>query len=362
MGITASDAKILSGMFLRHGIEGNCLTMGRQDIMFSHPEFELVQQQLLTHMDCSEDYSSGAYERPQNHIEDDEDYLSDTEFFTRLGLTSVESVDASTFEGSTYAFDLNHEGLADQLGKQYDVIIDSGTAEHIFHLPNFLKNIVDCLKVGGVAIHFLPVNNFVDHGFYQFSPTLFYDFYRANDFSTLEMMLIFSCDEFGNNLTWRKYNPGEFDRVSKDEIEDKYFTIAAFFRKKETSTSNAIPQQRIYSDDVNWQLGLSGTCIDGKPDFEVLTGPFARCSGHCWRVRLKNVSIMGDSPAATKASTLVLLEDGMVLGSAHALHDDIRQLGLGRYSHWEGYLFFSTSDNSDPNNNGRVYVLKNLVD
>ena len=30
-------------------------------------------------------------------------------------------------------------------------------------------------------------------------------------------------------------------------------------------------------------------------------------------------------------------------------------MGSGRFSHWGGNLFFSTSDNTDPNTNGRVY-------
>jgi hypothetical protein len=50
------------------------------------------------------------------------------------------------------------------------------------------------------------------------------------------------------------------------------------------------------------------------------------------------------------------MEDDRVLGPGQALHDDIRRHGAGRYSHWERTLYFSTSDNSDPNANGRSYV------
>jgi hypothetical protein len=54
-------------------------------------------------------------------------------------------------------------------------------------------------------------------------------------------------------------------------------------------------------------------------------------------------------------SSLVVLEDGRPLQGAGALHDEIRQLGCGRYSHWGDTLYFSTSDNSDPAGNGRAY-------
>jgi hypothetical protein len=55
-------------------------------------------------------------------------------------------------------------------------------------------------------------------------------------------------------------------------------------------------------------------------------------------------------------SVLVVLEDGLPLARAHAGHDEIRQLGRGRYSHWSGTIYFATSDDSDPRTNGRSYT------
>jgi hypothetical protein len=55
-------------------------------------------------------------------------------------------------------------------------------------------------------------------------------------------------------------------------------------------------------------------------------------------------------------SNLELRENGSLLGSAHSAHDDIRSQGGGRFSHWYNYLYFSTSDGTDPRVNGRAYV------
>jgi hypothetical protein len=52
-----------------------------------------------------------------------------------------------------------------------------------------------------------------------------------------------------------------------------------------------------------------------------------------------------------------LFEDGILLPRPNALHVDIGQKGRGRYSLWQGYLIFSTSDGSDPRTNGRRYEL-----
>lgn len=55
-------------------------------------------------------------------------------------------------------------------------------------------------------------------------------------------------------------------------------------------------------------------------------------------------------------SRIRLFEDGNPLGPPHADHDEIRQLGAGRYSHWFDHVFFSTCDGSDPRENGRRYT------
>jgi hypothetical protein len=51
------------------------------------------------------------------------------------------------------------------------------------------------------------------------------------------------------------------------------------------------------------------------------------------------------------------LEDGRPTGEAHSGHRDIAQQGRGLYSHWAQTLYFSATDNSDPNENGRTYSL-----
>ena len=78
---------------------------------------------------------------------------------------------------------------------------------------------------------------------------------------------------------------------------------------------------------------------------------FTPDSGHCFSF---NVPREWTSDAGG-VSAIRLLEDGQHLGPAIANHAEIRKLGEGRYSHWGSVVFFATSDNSDPNTNGRVY-------
>ena len=50
-----------------------------------------------------------------------------------------------------------------------------------------------------------------------------------------------------------------------------------------------------------------------------------------------------------------VLENGKDLGPGQASHDEIRQIGGGRYSTWGNSIWFSASDNSDCAKNGRAY-------
>ncbi len=63
----------------------------------------------------------------------------------------------------------------------------------------------------------------------------------------------------------------------------------------------------------------------------------------------------GDSSGAAAVSRVVVYENNVVLGPAHSPHELIRTTGKGAYSHWRTSLYLSTSDNSDPRNNGRRY-------
>ncbi len=61
------------------------------------------------------------------------------------------------------------------------------------------------------------------------------------------------------------------------------------------------------------------------------------------------------APGVEVSGPLVLFEDGFPLGPGDAQHADIRNKGQGLYSHWGGHLYFSSSDGTDPQGNGRVY-------
>jgi hypothetical protein len=106
--------------------------------------------------------------------------------------------------------------------------------------------------------------------------------------------------------------------------------------------------------------------VDDQPRRLRLLPPFVADTGKAWQVSLSlsplfsELNGLGDDLDHLERSPLRLSEDGAPLGPPHARHLAIRQHGGGRYSHWAlGHvLLFSTSDNSDPNANGREYCVE----
>lgn len=78
--------------------------------------------------------------------------------------------------------------------------------------------------------------------------------------------------------------------------------------------------------------------------------------GNCWITPVP-IYLPSDQESA---SSLALFENGRPLGPGHQSHDDIRTKGAGRFCHWGAQIYFSTSDNTDPRNNGRHYHVEEV--
>jgi hypothetical protein len=109
-------------------------------------------------------------------------------FLKALGAEEVCSFDASAFEGASHTHDFNFP-VGDELRGRFTAVIDGGTLEHIFDFPTAVRNCMEMLEVGGHFLGLSPVNNFVGHGLYQFSPELFFRvFGERNGFRVVRMI------------------------------------------------------------------------------------------------------------------------------------------------------------------------------
>ena len=116
--------------------------------------------------------------------------------FKSLGAKRVYSMDMSKFEGADFIHDLNQPIPAD-LRERFDIVLDGGTLEHVFNFPVALKNCMEMVKVSGRLILHTSANNYCGHGFYQFSPELFYSALSPENGFEMERMVVHMVGPYG---------------------------------------------------------------------------------------------------------------------------------------------------------------------
>jgi hypothetical protein len=153
MGIDLDVAKFLVSARERKVNFARTLTLGSQKFQFHDYDYKTL----------SDVY--GLKDLPQ--IKDS------SEFFEYLGAAQVSAMDFSDYEGAAILHDLNLP-IGDELKEKFTFVLDGGTTEHVFNFPTALKNAMEMVEIGGHLAIITGGNNFLGHGFYQFSPELFY--------------------------------------------------------------------------------------------------------------------------------------------------------------------------------------------
>jgi hypothetical protein len=263
MGMPLPCADYIASVCTQYAVTGKCLTLGRQTFGFGAAELTSL---LRSHGLLLESRGPGLLGGPTSlerfcketgdigkEFQDEDGNVTDAVFFAAIGFDHVDSLDVSSYEQANIQFDLNKPNLSDAVKTRYNLILDGGTLEHIFHLPNALRNVHDMLLPEGIIIHQSPTHNFVDHGFYQFCPTLFYDYYWANGYEILSISM--GCEDeqivYTPGCLQSRTGPG-----SMGGFDHRVWGTNAVVRKRKTSTGDVCPQQGAYMRYPNWAAML----------------------------------------------------------------------------------------------------------
>lgn len=128
-------------------------------------------------------------------------------------------------------------------GVPFDIIVDPGTTEHCLNVGQALVNIANNLRVGGFVYHMVPLCHW-NHGFWNFSPTAFADFYDIPNGFKVERI---EAEYRGKLLPVKT--------TGKFEIENRGRRLALMcVARKLEDKKITFPMQRKYRD----ARGLSG--------------------------------------------------------------------------------------------------------
>ena len=123
----------------------------------------------------------------------------------------IDSLDLSDYESAKIIANLDTASINKfpNLKSKYDLIIDGGTLEHCFNIKNAIDFLNELLITNGMIFHFSPSNRMIDHGFFQLSPTFFYDLYSQSNYSLVFGGLVKSPESF--SMEFLKIYPYRFD-------------------------------------------------------------------------------------------------------------------------------------------------------
>ena len=197
MALTFHTFKFLDKLKNEKFFFGKTLSLGRVNNLINKDEFKTLN-------------ISVSYEKYADNI-----------LFENFNLESLNSLDYSKFENADIICDLNEP--IEKTNSQFDTILDFGTSEHVFDISQCFKNISDLCKINGHIIHCLPANNNCGHGFWQFSPELFFTMYnKKNGFENTEIFLINLFDK----KNWYKVNKQKLgERLELNSSEPLYILV-----------------------------------------------------------------------------------------------------------------------------------------
>ncbi|MBI5431127.1 MAG: hypothetical protein HY938_11830 [Nitrosomonadales bacterium] len=174
MGIIFNNAALLIKAKQNHVCFDKVLTLGHLELYLSREQIG----QLASHCGKNIDVASFSGEKYADKFI--------REFFDTETTTSL---DYSDYQNCDIVHDMNLP-IDSAHHEQFDVVIDGGTLEHIFNFPVAIENCMKMVKNGGSIFIFTMTNNHSGHGFYQFSPELFFRiFQKENGFEIRDVIL-----------------------------------------------------------------------------------------------------------------------------------------------------------------------------
>lgn len=209
---------------------------------------------------------------------------------TAFEAKAVCSVDASDYEQAAIVHDMN---TPLEPKEHFSVVLDFGTLEHVFNLPVAFDNVAKLASNGGYILHMLPGNNLVGHGFYQFSPELFFQIYAPE--RGFVGTRVFAAPEGSPDVWYEVKSPRELGARVNLTSRDQMYLLVLTQKVGEAAPLTQAPVQQ--SDYVQLWAKEPRRAVKAKRRSEISRALKAAFSGmrHRMKVARKDVT------AATRA-------------------------------------------------------------
>jgi SAM-dependent methyltransferase len=240
MGLPRAAISLLLHEANRRPFSGTIATLGRQHVYATEDE---IRQLAARHNVQPGNAAITLHREPSLQACH---FVSDDSLYQLLGFQQSVRIDCSEYEAPDELIDLNQLETPPHLVETFDVVLDSGTIEHIFDVPAALRHCSRMLRPGGRVIHITPTANCVDHGFYSISPTLYADFYQASGFE-IDRLYVCRLPKRFERQSWQAYDylQAGCESLPLGRLDHRlWFTYAVATRTKDSLP--VVPQQSFY--------------------------------------------------------------------------------------------------------------------
>ena len=165
------------------------------------------------------------------------------EFLEVLGIVKPTILDVSDYEGATILHDLN-TAIPKELKDQFCTVIDIGASEHVYNIPRALQNLKDLCATNGHLLIISPANNWLGHGFYQFSPELFFRAFDAPSGFEIRNLFLIKL-KLSGDIWYELSDPKSMGRRGTIITKRRCF-VALIATKVSGGAGQALPQQSDY--------------------------------------------------------------------------------------------------------------------
>jgi SAM-dependent methyltransferase len=127
------------------------------------------------------------------------------DFHIYLGFSEYCSIDSNGKMGALQ-FDLNKNIKTEyNFDRKFDLITNHGTTEHVFDQCSAFRNIHNLVKEGGVMLHIVPFEGYLNHGLFNYQPSFFYNLASENNYKIEGIYYTVAAPVKWNKLGRSKY-------------------------------------------------------------------------------------------------------------------------------------------------------------
>lgn len=256
MGLDIRTAEFLLGCRALGVDFSATLTLGRQTVKLSGAETAWIQSATGVNL-AREEYADA--------------------FFAHLGGSAPESMDASAYEGATILHNLNQPPPPELLVR-FSCVIDGGTLEHIFDFPGALASCLRMVRPGGHFITCTAANNLMGHGFYQFSPELYWSAFSAANGLAVEAMVLHAEGGW-----YAVANPGTIGARVQASTRSETFLFVLAKKLSELPLFVTPPHQSDYVSNLGVADAAPMAQATSAKDKLIAAIPGLRGLQECWR-------------------------------------------------------------------------------